>query len=306
VQWTREDDFAHDFFRPAGYHAFKGAIDKNGHLDAWAEHFITFTADGKKAVSGGDYSDYLTFSTKAPNLRRGVTMMPLKIPTGPWRAPGDNAQVFAQQSFMAEMALASGKDHVQFLIDAVNRDVPELAPKDPKVNFNPARATGVIKLCAEKAGWGKKLPKGSGLGIAWCYSHAGHVAQAVEISVDERKRIKVHRVVVAADIGPVIDMAGAEAQAQGASVDGFSTAMGLRITVENGRIQQKNFNDYPMLRIPFAPTMVEAHFIQSDFPPTGMGEPALPAMAPALGNAIFAATGERVRMMPFRKLGYQV
>ncbi len=307
VQWTREDDFIHDFFRPAGYHAFKGAIDKNGHLDAWAEHFITFTADGKKPVSGGDYSDYLTYSTKAPNLRRALTMMPLKIPTGPWRAPGDNAQVFVQQSFMHEMSLASGRDHVQFLIDAVNRDVPELAPKDPKkVNFNPARATAVIKLCAEKAGWGKKLPQGRGLGLAWCYSHAGHVAQAVEISVSAGKRITVHRVVVAADIGPVVDMAGAEAQAQGASVDGFSTAMGLQIGIENGRIQQQNFNAYPILRIPFTPQLVEAHFIQSDFPPTGMGEPALPAMAPALGNAIFAATGERVRTMPFRKLGYQV
>ena len=130
---------------------------------------------------------------------------------------------------MHELSLASGKDHVQFLLDAVNRDVPELAPKDPKVNFSPARATGVIKLCAEKAGWGKKLPKGRGLGLAWCYSHAGHVAQAVEISVDAKKRITVHRVVVVADIGPVVDMAGAEAQAQGASVDGFSTAMGLQI-----------------------------------------------------------------------------
>ena len=306
VQWTREDDFSHDFFRPAGYHAFKGAIDKNGHLDAWAEHFITFTADGKKPVSGGDYSGYLVSSTKAPNLRRGVTMMPLKIPTGPWRAPGDNAQVFAQQSFMHELSLASGEDHVLFLIEAVNRNVPELAPKDPKVNFSPARATGVIKLCAEKAGWGKKLEKGRGLGLAWCYSHSGHVAQAVEISVDAKKRITVHRVVVVADIGPVVDMAGAESQAQGASVDGFSTAMGLQIAIENGRIQQQNFNAYPMLRIPFAPKMVEAYFIQSDFPPTGMGEPALPAMAPALGNAIFAATGERVRSMPFRLHGYTV
>ena len=307
VQWTREDDFTHDFFRPAGYHAFKGAVDKNGHLDAWAEHFITFTADGKKPVSGGDYSDYLTYSTKAPNLRRGVTMMPLKIPTGPWRAPGDNAQVFAQQSFMAEMALASGRDHVQFLIDAVNRNVPELAPKDPKkVNFNPARATGVIKLCAQKAGWGRKLPKGRGLGLAWCYSHAGHVAQAVEISVSADKRITIHRVVVAADIGPVVDMAGAEAQAQGASVDGFSTAMGLQINIENGRIQQQNYNAYPMLRIPFTPKAVEAHFIQSDNPPTGMGEPALPAMAPALAHAIFQVTGERLRQMPFRKFGYSV
>jgi isoquinoline 1-oxidoreductase beta subunit len=306
VQWTREDDFIHDFFRPAGYHAFKGAIDKNGRLDAWQEHFITFTADGKKEASGGDYSGYLVSSNKAPNLRRATTMMPLKIPTGPWRAPGDNAQVFAQQGFMAELAHASGKDHVQFLLDAVNRDVPELAPKDPKVNFSPARASGVIKLCAEKAGWGKSLAKGHGLGLAWCYSHAGHVAQAVELSVDANKRVTLHRVVVVADIGPVIDMAGAEAQAQGASVDGFSTAMGLEIAIENGRIRQQNYNAYPILRMPFAPRMVEAYFIQSQNPPTGMGEPALPAMAPATAHAIFQATGERLRQMPFRTFGYTV
>jgi isoquinoline 1-oxidoreductase beta subunit len=306
VQWTREDDFAHDFYRPAGYHQYKGAIDKNGKLDAWQEHFITFTADGKKEVSGGGLTENLKYSTIAPNLRRGTTMMPLMIPTGPWRAPGDCAQVFAQQGFLHELSTAAGRDHVAFLIDAVNRGVPELAPKDEKVNFSPARASAVIKLCAEKAGWGKKLPKGRGLGLAWCYSHAGHVAQAVELSVDDHKRIKIHHIVVAADIGPVVDLAGAEAQAQGASIDGFSTAMGLNVTIEKGRIQQKNFNDYPMLRIAFAPSQVEAHFIQSDFPPTGMGEPALPAMAPAVANAIFAATGERVRIMPFRKLGYQV
>jgi len=307
VQWTREDDFIHDFFRPAGYHAFKGAVDKNGRLDAWQEHLITFTADGKKPVSGGDYSGYLVSSVKAPNLRRAVTMMPLKIPTGPWRAPEDNAQVFVQQSFMAELSHAAGKDHVQFLIDAVNRDVPELAVKDPKkVNFSPARATGVLKLVAEKAGWGKAMAKGHGLGIAWCYSHAGHVAQAVEISVDAKKRITIHRVIVACDVGPVVDMAGSEAQAQGASIDGFSTAMGLEINIENGRIKEQNYNAYPMLRIPFAPKAVEAHFIQSDFPPTGMGEPAFPAMAPALANAIFQATGERLRAMPFKKFGYTV
>lgn len=306
VQWTREDDFMHDFYRPAGYHQFKGAVDKNGKLDAWREHFITFTADGKKPVSGGDYSGFLVSSCKAPNLRRGVTMMDLKIPTGPWRAPGDNAQVFAQQSFMHELSLAAGRDHVQFLIDAVNRDVPDLVPKNPKVNFSPARATGVIKLCAEKAGWGKKLPKGSGLGIAWCYSHAGHVAQAVELSVDAKKRITIHRVVVAADIGPVVDMAGAESQAQGATVDGFSTALGLQLRIENGVIQEQNYNAYPILRIPFTPSIVEAYFIQSDFSPTGMGEPAIPAMAPATANAIFAATGERLRAMPFRNFGYSV
>jgi len=306
LQWTREDDFNHDIYRPAGYHQFKGAIDKAGKLDAWQEHFITFTADGKAAASGANYTENLKYSTIAPNLRRASTMMPLIIPTGPWRAPGDNAQVFAIQSFMHELSLAAGRDHVEFLVEAVNRPVPELAPKDKNVNFSPARASGVIKLCAEKAGWGKTLPKGRGIGLAWCYSHAGHVAQAVELSVDANKRITVHRVVAVIDVGPIIDMAGAEAQAQGASTDAFSTAMGLQINFEKGRIQQQNYNDYPTLRMPLAPRLIEAYFIQSDFPPTGMGEPAFPAFAPALGNAIFAATGERVRSMPLRNLGYSV
>ena len=306
LQWTREDDFAHDFYRPAGFHQLKGAIDADGKLDAWQEHFITFTANGKTEASGASLTENLKYSIKAPNLRRATTMLPLKIPTGPWRAPGDCAQVFAAQSFMRELSLAAGRDHVAFLIEAVNRSVPELAPKNRTVNFSPKRASDVIRMCAEKAGWGKTLPDGSGLGLTWCYSHAGHVAQAVELSVDANKRIKIARIVAVLDVGPIIDMAGSEAQAQGASTDALSTAMGLKITIENGVIRQQNYNAYPILRMPFAPMTIDAYFIQTDFPPTGMGEPAFPALAPALGNAIFAATGERVRRMPLSELGYSL
>lgn len=306
LQWKREDDFAHDFYRPGGFHQLKGAVDKNGKLDAWQEHFITYTTDGKTEVSGGNYSANLPNTTLAPNIRRATSMMPLLTPTGPWRGPRDNAQVFVNQSFMHELSSAAGRDHVQFLLDVVNRDVPELKIKPgPNINFDKDRAAGVIKLCAEKAGWGKKRPKGTGLGLAWAFSYGGHVAEAVELSVDDKKHITVHKIIVVADVGPVINLSGAENQAQGGAIDGLSTAMGLEISMEEGRVQQANFGNYPVLRIRSAPP-VEVHFIQSDFRPTGLGEPGLPPLAGALGNAIFAATGVRVRSMPLRKLGYTI
>jgi isoquinoline 1-oxidoreductase beta subunit len=307
LQWSREDDFIYGFFRPAGYHQFKGATDKAGKLDAWPEHFITFSADGGKTPSvGSAYSRFLAVSCKAPNLRRGVSLMNLKVRTGSWRAPGCCAQVFAQQGFLHELSHAAGRDHVEFLIDAAMREVPEMAPDRKVSNFDGKRAAGVLKLAAEKIGWGKPLPKGSGIGIAWCYSHEGHCAQAVELSVDAGKRITIQRVVVASDIGQVVELSGCTAQAEGATIDAISSAMGLQIRIENGHIREQNFDNYPILRFPFAPKAIEAYFVESDFSPTGMGEPAFPSMAPAMANAIFMATGERVRTMPFNKLGYRI
>ena len=167
------------------------------------------------------------------------------------------------------------------------------------------RAADVIKLVTEKAGWGRKLPAGHGMGLAFHFSHAGHIAEVAEVSVDADKRVRLHRVVVAGDIGPIINMSGANNQCEGAVVDGFSTMAGLEITMEKGLIEQANLHQYPILRMPNHPK-VEVHFIQSENPPTGVGEPALPPVAPAICNAIYAAIGHRVRTLPLTKEGFSV
>jgi len=149
------------------------------------------------------------------------------------------------------------------------------------------------------------LPKGHGLGLAFHFSHAGHIAEVAEVSVDASKNLTVHRVTVAVDIGPIINMSGATTQVQGSVIDGLSTMVGQKITMEGGVIEQDNLHEYDVMRI--APTpVVDVHYIQSDNPPTGIGEPALPPLAPAIGTAIFAATGERVRSMPLADLGYRL
>jgi isoquinoline 1-oxidoreductase beta subunit len=311
LQWKREDDFAHDFFRVGGYHYLKGSVDKAGKLSAFQNHLVSFSADGNRPVSGGGRSNNAFPTDIAPNVRYAVSLMPLQIPCGAWRAPTDNVQMFVVGSFLHELSLVAGRDHVEFLLEWLARPLaapaaPGQGPApDPTRSFNPARAAGVVKMAAEKAGWGKKLPPGSGMGIAFSCAYGGHVAEAVELSVDAKKRVKVHKITAVADIGPIINMSGAENQVQGGVIDALSTAMGLEIGVEQGRIQQVNFGDYPILRMRSAPP-VDAYFIQSDFRPSGLGEPCVPPLAAALGNAIFAATGDRVRTMPFKRAGYTI
>lgn len=311
LQWTREDDFAHDLYRAGGYHFLKGAVDQKGKLSAFQNHLVSFSADGSHPVSGGGRSNNSFPADMAPNVRYAVSLMPLQIPCGPWRAPTDNVQMFVAGSFMHELSVAAKCDYVEFLLDWFARPLAPPAspaqgpPPDPSRSFNPTRAAAVLKMAAEKSGWGKKLPSGRGLGIAFGCSYGGHVAEAVELSVDAKKHVTVHKITVVADIGPIINMSGAENQAQGGAIDALSTAMGLEIGVEQGRIQQANFGDYPLLRMRSAPP-VEVHFIQSDFRPAGLGEPCVPPLAAALGNAIFAATGDRVRTMPFKRAGYTI
>jgi len=299
LTWTREDDMTHDFYRPGGFHSFKGAVDAKGKISAWQDHFITF-GSGPRPVSAMSGTE-----VPAPflaNFRLTQTKLPLAQPTGPWRAPGSNSFGFVTQSFIHELAVAAGRDHLEVLLELFG-DPRQLAPNEG--GLHTGRAAAVIKLAAEKGGWGNKLPAGRGLGLAFYYSHAGHFAEVAEVSVDKNKKLTLHKVVVAGDIGPIVNLSGAENQVQGAVIDGFSTMMGLEIAYENGRVQQTNFHQYPILRINHAP-IVEAHFIQSDNPPTGVGEPALPPLIPAVANAIFAATGQRVRTLPLTREGFSV
>ncbi len=303
LQWTREDDMQHDFYRVGGFHSFKGAVDRNGKLVAWQNHFITFSADGKTPVSGGNMAPEEFPAPLVPNFRMTQTKLPLQIPCGPWRAPRSSAIAFPIQSFLHELSVAANRDHLEFLLEIMGE--PRWLKPGDEFSLNTARAIGVIKLAAEKAGWGKPMPKGRGLGLAFHFSHAGHFAEVADVSVDANKKLTVHKVVVAGDIGPIINMSGAENQCEGCVIDGISTMMGLELGIENGRIQETNFDRYPILRMGKQP-QVETHFIQSDYTPTGVGEPAFPPVAPAICNAIFAASGHRVRSLPLAREGFTI
>jgi isoquinoline 1-oxidoreductase subunit beta len=302
LTWTREDDAEHDFLRVGGFQSLRGAVDKAGKLVAWENHFIGMTTKGEP-VSGSTFARTEFPMLNLPNVLGTRTSFEIKTPCGPWRAPGSNTMAWPVQSFIHELALAAGRDHLEFLIDIMG-DPRWFQPGNLR-SLNTGRAVDVLKLVGAKSGWGRTLPKGRGLGLAFHFCHAAHIAEVAEVSVDANRKLKVHRVTVAADVGPIVNMSGATAQVEGSVIDGLSTMLNLEITMEKGRVQQTNFDRYSLLRMKDAP-LVDVHFLQSDNVPTGLGEPALPPLAPAIGNAIFAAIGHRVRTMPISKEGFTV
>ena len=303
LQWTREDDIRHEFYRPGGFHYMSGAVDENGKLAALRDHFVTFTEDGEKAIGLASLTESEFPAPLIDNVKFTQSLLPWSIPSGALRAPRSNVHGFVLQSFLHELAEAAGRDYVEFLLEIAG-DSRWLDPGNIRT-LHTGRTADVIKLAAEKSGWGKDLPAGHGLGLGFYFSHAAHIAEVAEVSMEADNAVRVHKVTVAADVGPIINMSGAENMMEGSVIDGISTMFGQQLTIEDGRILEGNFDQYPLLKIAEAPE-VETHFIQSEFSPTGLGEPGLPPLLPAVANAIFAASGQRVRSVPLKLEGLAV
>ena len=232
-----------------------------------------------------------------PNFRLRQSLIETNVPTGPWRSPGHSAYCWCYQSFFDEVALAAGRDALEFRLDLLSRSYGD-------TEIDRQRVSDTLKLAAEKAGWGQReLGEDRGLGIAFHYDHLGYVSHVAEVVADG-STVKVEKVFSAADVGPILNLSGAKNQVEGCVVDALSTAQ-LEITFANGAAQQSNFSDYELLRIGQAPD-IECHFIQSDHSPTGLGEPPIAASTPAITNAIFGATGTRIRELPFARSGILV
>lgn len=268
LTWDRTDDIHGDLFRAGGYDFLRAGLDAAGKVIACHAHFISF--------NGGDELPGGVFSAAVPNRKTEHTLLSTCLPMGAWRSLGIGAWTFVLQSFVDEVAYAAGKDPLQFRIEQFG---------------NNARS---LREVAEKSGWGKKLPKGKGMGV----SFTGASAQVAEVTVDKDGTLTVDKITVVASTAPLINPSGALAQIEGSVLDGLSATWLQEITLDKGCITQTNFNDYPILRINQAPKL-DIHINIDGF--GGMGEPYIPATSAAITNAIFAATGKRVRKLPIRQ-----
>jgi isoquinoline 1-oxidoreductase subunit beta len=304
VLWSREDDMQHGFYRPASYHKLAAALDEKKNLLAW-KHFISSPSISafldppdsakpeKTEIGGAGYIPYVT-----PNYRIEYALAKSAVPRTWWRSVEESSSGFVVESFVDELAHAAGEDPLQFRLRLMgeSREVPYPAFLGTGKPIEIDRLKNVLLLATSEAGWGK-IAKGSSLGVAAFYSYRTYVAMVAQVAVRSGK-LQVERAWVAVDCGQPINPLGIRMQAESAVIYGLTAAIKGPITIENGGVEQSNFDDYDMLRMHEAPE-IEVHVVTSHEDPTGVGEPVVPVVAPAVCNAIFAARGQRIRTLPF-------
>jgi isoquinoline 1-oxidoreductase beta subunit len=287
LTWTREQDFAHDNYRSNGWHFLRGALDRDGRIVLLHDSFVKIEG-GPGDMTAGKFPFIAVAGSQVRSSKISGT-----VPTGYWRSPGDNGNAWATQSFVDELAHAAGRDPLEFTLGLLSS-----VPEGRQGGFVASKMATVLKLAAEKSGWGAKLPRGQGRGLAISHTNNTYVAVVAEVAVAPEGELRIRKLVAAVDAGLIVNLSSAESQVQGAMLDGIGAAWFLKVTIGKGAAVQANFNDYRLARMEHTPPVVDVHFIGSDAPPNGLGEPGLPPAAPAVCNAIFAATGKRIRTLP--------
>lgn len=268
--YTRADDMKHDYYRPASIHAMRGGIDSSGMITGWI-HKSVFAGSGSPTAPPYKINNVQNLTASGLSF----------IPTGPWRSVTNTQVIFANECFLDEIAELAGKDPMDFRLDLVLDN----------------RLRKVLTLVKEKSDWTRKLPEGWGRGVATFVGYGGYIAHVVEVSVNTRGKLKVERIVSACDIGVSINPINIKAQIEGAAHDALSTAIKAEITIKNGGVVQSGYHDYPWIRMEESPK-IESYLISEENTPGGMGEVGFPAVSPALINAIYNATGVRIRKLP--------
>ena len=318
--WTREDDIRHDYLHTVSCERLEAVVDRQGQVRSWlhrsaAPTIASLFAEGAKGQQLFESAmSAINMPYRIPNVRVETAEVPAHARIGWFRSVANIPHAFAAQCFIAELAHRTGQDHRQFALDLIGparrldpgtlADTWNYTESPERYPYDTGRLRGVIEAACEGAGWGRELPEGHGLGLAFCYSFMSYTASVVEVAVDDEGEVRVLAVDMALDCGPQINPERIRAQMEGGAIMGLGLALASEITFESGRVQQSNFHDYEVLRHSASPRLIRTHLVNDDhdLPPGGVGEPPVPPVAPALCNAIFAATGKRVRSLPVRRV----